>query len=136
MYQVTNYINGKECFESNESISIINPSYGTNIGEVLYATKDTTNNAINAAAETFITWSKTGLSYRAELILKLRQGIINKSEDIIDICIKEAGKTRPDAEAELDRAVQALTHTAGVQYFYPSIMSPNVAGGIDITDVR
>ena len=29
MYQVTNYINGKECFESNESISIINPSYGT-----------------------------------------------------------------------------------------------------------
>ena len=45
MYQVTNYINGKECFESNESISIINPSYGTNIGEVLYATKDTTNNA-------------------------------------------------------------------------------------------
>ena len=136
MYQVTNYINGKECFESNESISIINPSYGTNIGEVLYATKDTTNNAINAAAETFITWSKTGLSYRAELILKLRQGIINKSEDIIDICIKEAGKTRPDAEAELDRAVQALTHTAGVQHFYPSIMSPNVAGGIDITDVR
>ena len=136
MYQVTNYINGKECFESNESISIINPSYGTNIGEVLYATKDTTNNAINAAAETFITWSKTGLSYRAELILKLRQGIINKSEEIIDICIKEAGKTRPDAEAELDRAVQALTHIAGVQHFYPSIMSPNVAGGIDITDVR
>jgi len=64
MYQVTNYINGKECFESNESISIINPSYGSNIGEVLYATKDTTNNAINAAAETFITWSKTGLSYQ------------------------------------------------------------------------
>ena len=100
MYQVTNYINGKECIESNESISIINPSYGTNIGEVLYATEETTKNAINAAAETFVTWSKTGLGYRAELILKLRQGIINKSEEIIDICVKEAGKTSPDAEAE------------------------------------
>ena len=136
MYQVTNYINGKECIKSNESISIINPSYGTNIGEVLYATEETTKNAINAAAETFITWSKTGLGYRAELILRLRQGIINKSKEIIDICVKEAGKTSPDAEAELDRAIQALTHIAGVQHFYPSIMSPNVAGGIDIADVR
>ena len=41
MYQVTNYINGKECSESNESITIVNPSYGADIGEVLYATKDT-----------------------------------------------------------------------------------------------
>jgi malonate-semialdehyde dehydrogenase (acetylating)/methylmalonate-semialdehyde dehydrogenase len=136
MYQVTNYINGKECSESNESIAIINPSYGTDIGEVLYATKDSANNAIDAAAKQFKTWSKTGLSYRAELILKLRQGIINRSDEIINICVSEAGKTRPDAEAELDRAIQALTHTAGVQHFYPSIMSPNVAGGIDITDVR
>lgn len=136
MYKVTNFIDGKECTESNESINIINPSYGTQIGEVIYATKDSADKAIEAAAKTFKTWSKTGLSYRAELMMKFRQGIINRSEEIIDICVSEAGKTRPDAEAELDRAIQALTHTAGVQHFYPSIMSPNVAGGIDITDVR
>ena len=136
MYQVTNFIDGKECLESNESISITNPSYGIDIGEVLYATKNSANNAVEAAAKSFKTWSKSGLSYRAELILKLRQGIIDRSDEIINICISEAGKTRPDAEAELDRAIQALTHIAGVQHFYPSIMSPNVAGGIDITDVR
>ena len=136
MYQVTNFIDGKECLESNESISIINPSYGIDIGEVLYATKNSANNAVEAAAERFKTWSKSGLSYRAELILKLRQGIIDRSDEIINICVSEAGKTRPDAEAELDRAIQALTHIAGVQHFYPSIMSPNVAGGIDIADVK
>lgn len=136
MYQVTNYINGKECFESNESISIINPSYGTNIGEVLYATKDTANAAVESAYEASKAWAKTGLSFRAELILKFRQGIINRSNEIVDICISEAGKTRPDAEAELDRAVQALTHAAGVQHFYPSNYSQNVAGGIDIADLR
>ncbi len=136
MYQVTNYINGKECFESNESISIINPSYGTEIGEVLYATKDTANAAVESAYEASKAWAKTGLSFRAELILKFRQGIINRSNEIVDICISEAGKTRPDAEAELDRAVQALTHAAGVQHFYPSNYSQNVAGGIDIADLR
>ena len=136
MYQVTNYIKGKECFESNESISIINPSYGTEIGEVLYATKDTANAAVESAYEASKAWAKTGLSFRAELILKFRQGIINRSNEIVDICISEAGKTRPDAEAELDRAVQALTHAAGVQHFYPSNYSQNVAGGIDIADLR
>ena len=136
MYKVTNYINGKENLDSNESLDIVNPSYGKQIGEVLYATQKSANDAIDVAAETFKTWSKTGLSYRAELMMKFRQGVIDRSEDIIDICVTEAGKTRPDAEAELDRAIQALTHIAGVQHFYPSIMSPNVAGGIDITDVR
>ena len=85
MYQVTNFIDGKECLESNESISIINPSYGIDIGEVLYATKNSANNAVEAAAKSFKTWSKSGLSYRAELILKLRQGIIDRSDEIINI---------------------------------------------------
>ena len=79
MYKVTNYIDGKECLESNESINIINPSYGTQIGEVIYATKVSADKAIESAAKTFKTWSKTGLSYRAELILKFRQGVINRS---------------------------------------------------------
>ena len=73
MYKVTNFIDGKECIESNESMSIVNPSYGTQIGEVIYATSNSTNKAIEAAAKTFKTWSKTGLSYRAEMMLKLRQ---------------------------------------------------------------
>ena len=135
MYKVTNYINGKENLDSNESLDIVNPSYGTQIGEVLYATKMSANDAIDVAAETFKTWSKTGLSYRAELMMKFRQGVIDRSEDIIDICVTEAGKTRPDAEAELDRAIQALTHIAGVQHFYPSIMSPNVAA-VSYTHLR
>ena len=114
MYKVDNYINGEGCSASNESSKIINPSYGTQIGEVLYANNESANRAVDAAYEASKLWAKTGLSYRAELILKFRQGIINRSTEIVDICVSEAGKTRPDAEAELDRAVQALTHASGV----------------------
>jgi malonate-semialdehyde dehydrogenase (acetylating)/methylmalonate-semialdehyde dehydrogenase len=136
MYKVDSYINGKSSSESNKTGKIYNPSYGTQIGEVLYATNGVANKAIESSYEASKAWSKTGLSYRAELILKFRQGVINKSNEIIEICITEAGKTRPDAEAEFDRAVQALTHAAGVQHFYPSNYSQNVAGGIDIADLR
>ena len=136
MYIVDNYINGKSCSISTESSSIINPSYGREIGEVHYATAETTNLAVESAYQASKSWSKTGLTFRAELILKFRQEVIDRSSKIIDICINEAGKTKPDAEAELDRAVQALTHVAGVQHFYPTHFSQNVAGGIDIADLR
>ena len=36
MYKVDNFINGEASIDSSESSSIINPSYGTEIGEVLY----------------------------------------------------------------------------------------------------
>ena len=136
MYKVESYINGQSLSESNNSAKIYNPSYGTEIGKVLYATNDVANKAVESAYQASKAWAKTGLSFRAELILKFRQGVINRSKEIIDICISEAGKTRPDAEAELDRAVQALTHASGVQHFYPSNYSQNVAGGIDIADLR
>ncbi|MBB69061.1 MAG: methylmalonate-semialdehyde dehydrogenase (CoA acylating) [Flavobacteriaceae bacterium] len=136
MYTVDNFINGIANTVSDKSSLIIDPSYGKDIGKVLYATTDTADLAIESAKHAFQNWSLTGLSYRAELILKFRQAVIDRSNEIIDICITEAGKTRPDAEAELDRAVQALTNASAVQHFYPLHLSPNVAGGIDIADRR
>ena len=136
MYIVDNFIDGTANTVSDDSSLIIDPSYGKDIGKVLYATTDSADLAIESAKQAFKNWSQTGLSYRAELILKFRQGVIDRSNEIIDICTTEAGKTRPDAEAELDRAIQALTNASAVQHFYPSHLSPNVAGGIDIVDRR
>ena len=48
------------------------------------------------------------INYRSNLILKFRQNVINRSKEIIDLGISEAGKTRPDAEAELDRANSSI----------------------------
>ena len=136
MYKVDNFINGESNSDSNESSKILNPSYGKEIGEVAHASKKSINTAIECAANAFNEWSKTGLGYRAELILKFRQLIIENTDKIIDICISECGKTKPDAAAELDRAIQALTHISGVQHYYPTHYSQNVSGGIDIADLR
>lgn len=136
MYKVDNFINGESNSDSNESSKILNPSYGKEIGAVAHASKESINTAIECAADAFNEWSKTGLGYRAELILKFRQLIIENTDKILDICISECGKTKPDAAAELDRAIQALTHISGVQHYYPTHYSQNVSGGIDIADLR
>ena len=136
MYKVDNFINGESNSDSNQSSKILNPSYGKEIGEVVYASKESINTAIECAANAFNEWSKTGLGFRAELILKFRQLIIENTDKILDICISECGKTKPDAAAELDRAIQALTHISGVQHYYPTHYSQNVSRGIDIADLR
>ena len=43
MYKVDNFINGESNSDSNKSSKIINPSYGKQIGEVAYATKESTD---------------------------------------------------------------------------------------------
>ena len=43
MYKVDNFINGESNSDSNESSKIINPSYGKQIGEVAYATEESTD---------------------------------------------------------------------------------------------
>ena len=136
MYKVDNFINGESSSDSTESSKILNPSYGKEIGEVAHASRDSIDTAIECAADAFNEWSKTGLGYRAELILKFRQLVIENTNKILDICISECGKTKPDAAAELDRAIQALTHISGVQHYYPTHYSQNVSRGIDIADLR
>ncbi|URQ68968.1 CoA-acylating methylmalonate-semialdehyde dehydrogenase [SAR86 cluster bacterium] len=136
MYKVDNFINGESSSDSTESSKILNPSYGKEIGEVAHASRESIDTAIECAADAFNEWSKTGLGYRAELILKFRQLVIENTNKILDICISECGKTKPDAAAELDRAIQALTHISGVQHYYPTHYSQNVSRGIDIADLR
>ena len=87
MYKVDNYINGKSCSISTQSSPIVNPSYGSEIGQVHFATNETANLAVESAYKAAKSWSKTGLTYRAELILKFRQYVIDRSSEIINICI-------------------------------------------------
>ena len=71
MYTVDNFINGKSDTASKNSSIIVNPSYGKEIGKVLYATDESINLAVETSLKAFNTWSQTGLSFRAELMLSL-----------------------------------------------------------------
>ena len=68
MYIVDNFINGAANTVSDDSSLIIDPSYGKDIGKVLYATTDSADLAIESAKQAFENWSLTGLSYRACLL--------------------------------------------------------------------
>ena len=90
MYKVDHFINGKSSSESNKTSKIYNPSYGTEIGEVLCATNEVAAKAVESAYEASKAWSKTGLIYRSELILKFRQNVTpSKDGNTVELHVEQ-----------------------------------------------
>jgi malonate-semialdehyde dehydrogenase (acetylating)/methylmalonate-semialdehyde dehydrogenase len=57
-------------------------------------------------------------------------------DELIDICVVEAGKTFSDATAEVDKGIEALAYGGSVASWLTSTTTQNVSSGIDVVDAR
>ena len=109
---INHFISGVGVAEGGYSSDLFNPSSGRKIGSVLNGTADELDMAVQAAHNAFLTWSTTGLGYRANLLLACRQKVMEHRDELIDICVVEAGKTFSDAAAEVDKAKRIIEELA------------------------
>ena len=72
MYQ--QYIGGKLVTGLGKPLDVLDPSTGEVVGTVGSANAAQAQQALDAAAEAFKTWSKTPLQTRIDWMLKLREG--------------------------------------------------------------
>lgn len=64
------------------------------------------------AHSAFATWSQTPVSERAELLLKVADKLEQNRDELIGLCLKEAGKITVDAVAEVREAVDFCRYYA------------------------
>lgn len=133
---INHFISGAGVAEGGYSSDLFNPSSGRKIGSVLNGTADELDMAVQAAYNAFLTWSTTGLGYRANLLLACRQQVMEHRDELIDICVVEAGKTFSDAAAEVDKGIEALAYGGSVASWLTSTTTQNVSSGIDVVDAR
>ncbi len=133
---INHFISGAGVAEGGYSSDLFNPSSGRKIGSVLNGTADQLDMAVQAAHNAFLTWSTTGLGYRANLLLACRQKVMEHRDELIDICVLEAGKTFSDAAAEVDKGIEALAYGGSVASWLTSTTTQNVSSGIDVVDAR
>ena len=74
MYQ--QYINGKLVDGLGKPLDVLDPSTGEVVGTVGSANAAQAQQALDAAAEAFKTWSKTPLQTRIDWMLKLREACL------------------------------------------------------------
>lgn len=82
-------------------IPCFNPATGEPIGEVPALGPDDVPAMIQAARAAFPSWSRLTLERRAEYLLRARDLLLDQREEVIDLLVRETGKARFDALADV-----------------------------------
>ena len=85
---------------------VINPANNSEtVGRLVVATKEDMKDAIKVAKDYFPAWRDTPVEERAECLARAADLLEKHRAELMAICVKEAGKTIPDALAEVREAV-------------------------------
>ncbi len=136
MKHVGHFIAGSIVGNVEQTSPIFDPATGLQTAHVTIANAAEIDSAVAAAKEAQPAWAATGLQFRADMMLKLRDAIKRGHADLTGILMAELGKTRSDAAAEVDRSIEVLGQAASVGSWYGSTISPGVSRGVDVQEIR
>ena len=101
------YINGEWVnSDSSELIDVINPANEEIIGLITAGTREEINCAVGAAAEAFISFSKSSKEERIDLLKNIIKEYENRYKDLAEVITKEMG-----APQWLSDRAQAVSYT-------------------------
>lgn len=98
---------------NGEKLSIVSP-FDTSrvVGDVIYASVADVDRMVRVGLSAQIEWDKLGGAGRARLLNKAADLFEQHREELFSLCIREAGKTVPDAVLEVREAVDFLRYYA------------------------
>jgi glyceraldehyde-3-phosphate dehydrogenase (NADP+) len=101
-----------EMVESGEVDEIVNPYNGDVVGRVPLASAEQARAATAAAAEAFHETKTFSRAKRADICLKVAEGIDRRRKELAETMAKECGKPLQFAQGEVHRAIQTFTIAA------------------------
>ncbi|MEM1174466.1 MAG: bifunctional proline dehydrogenase/L-glutamate gamma-semialdehyde dehydrogenase PutA [Pseudomonadota bacterium] len=100
-------VNGRRL--DGDTIASLDPSdTRRGIGEVVQATPEHVDEALAAASAAQPTWDMAGAEHRADVLESAADLFETNGPELLALCVEEAGKSIPDAIAELREAVDFL----------------------------
>jgi len=125
-------INGEKVRSTtNEWLDVLNPATQEVVARVPMATAEEVNAAVNAAQVAFKSWSKVSLTNRMRVMVSFAHLVRENSEELAELVTLEHGKTLPDAEGEVGRALEAIENACSITRLQLGDMGNNVATGVD-----
>jgi succinate-semialdehyde dehydrogenase/glutarate-semialdehyde dehydrogenase len=86
------------------------PATGELIGEVPITTRDEVAKTVARAHKAQAAWGVLPVAERAERLLRYRDAIVDRADEIVDIVSRECGKPKNDALTEVMLTVDLLTY--------------------------
>lgn len=122
--------------QSGEWLDVVNPANQEIVARVPCTTIEEVDTAIANAKEAFRSWRKTSVPARMRIMMKYHHILTNNTERLAKLITEEHGKTLPDAEGEIGRALEAVENACAITSLQMGEMSNNVAGGVDVYTIN
>jgi acyl-CoA reductase-like NAD-dependent aldehyde dehydrogenase len=109
-----NYIGGEWVDAAGgETFESLNPATGETIGVFPRSTTEDMDRAVAAAKDAYERWRLVPAPRRAELLFRVGQMIIDRKAELSEEMVKEMGKVRPEAEGDVQEAIDMTFYMAG-----------------------
>ncbi len=130
-YQIHSLIPEYKPSKEADRHPITNPAEADHIlGSLILCEEQDVNKSVNAAQEAFLSWSNTSAAYRANILRTIAKLYEDNKEELIALCLFEAGKTYQDCIDEIREAVDFCYYYAnqGENIFGDPIKLPSPTG--------
>ncbi|TPH17206.1 CoA-acylating methylmalonate-semialdehyde dehydrogenase [Litorilituus lipolyticus] len=117
--------------KSDTWLDVLNPATQEVVARVPVATTEEVAAAVASAQEAFKSWSKVSLTNRMRIMLNFQQLVKEHTQELAELVTLEHGKTLPDAEGEVGRALEAIENACSVTRLQLGEMANNAATGVD-----
>src|SRR5699024_3053375 len=107
-YEITHWIGGQDVATAGSTQPIMNPATGAEVGTLHLGDADTVDQAVRSAAEAQREWAKVSLAKRTQILFRMRQLMLDNTDEIAVAISREHGKTIGDAKGEIARGLETL----------------------------
>ncbi len=131
------FIGGKwRVTKTKEYQAVFNPSTGEEIARAPLCGADIVDDAVQAAAEAFKSWSRASISHRSGVMFKYKAILEAHFEELSRLVTRENGKTLDEAKGDVRRGIEVVEYACGIAELSKGESVPAVADHIDGVTMR
>jgi malonate-semialdehyde dehydrogenase (acetylating) / methylmalonate-semialdehyde dehydrogenase len=132
-----NYIGGQWTPSgSDEALDVTNPATGEVLARVPLSSSDDLDAAVRAAREALPAWRAVSVIARAQKLFALREGLVERREELARSVTTEMGKTIGDARAEVARMIEMVECACAVPTTMQGRALEDVSRNVDCETIR
>ena len=116
---------------SADTLAIMNPASGEELGRVIMSTKRDVDTAVQAATAAYPAWRSTPAPQRARVLFGLKTLIEEHKEELALLLTAEHGKVIAETRGEIQRGIENIEHACGMPTLMMGDTVEGIAQGID-----
>ena len=121
---------------SGRKQAVFNPATGEVSAEVMLASVEEVNAAVDVARAAAPAWADTAPLKRARILSKFKELIEKHHDDLAAAITREHGKVFSDAKGEVVRGLEVVEFATGIPHLMKTQFTDNIGGGIDNWQLR